>query len=92
MRCYARKLHLQDEQSALSEEYVIQEYKRRIALELVDKLPFRIKRGVMDDPNMIAVELDAVIIDSNKFISKLNELLYEDEFDESITGSATGTL
>ena len=92
MRCYARKLYLQDEQSALSEEWVIQEYKRKIALELVDKLPFRIKKGVMDDPNMIAVELDAVIIDSNKFISKLNELLYEDKFDESITGSTTGTL
>ena len=92
MRYYARKLHLQDEQSTLSEEYVIQEYKRRIALELVDKLPFRIKRGVMDDPNMIAVELDAVIMDSDKFINKLRGLIYEDEFDESITGSSTATL
>ena len=80
MRYYARKL--QDEQSALSEEWVIQEYKRKIALELVDKLPFKVKRGVMDDPNMIAVELDVAIIDSNKFISKLNELLYEDELSE----------
>ena len=82
MRCYARKLHLQDEQSALSEEYVIQEYKRKIALELVDKLPFRIKRGVMDNPNMIAVELDAVIMDSDKFINKLRGLIYEDELSE----------
>ena len=71
---------------------MIQEYKRRIALELVDKLPFRVKRGAMDDPNMVVVELDAVIIDSNKFISKLNELIYEDEFDESITGRTTATL
>lgn len=90
MRCYIRQLYLQEPQSVVSEEYAIQEYKRKIALELVDKLPFRIKRGAMDDPDMVIVELDAVIIDSNKFISKLNELLYDDEFDESITGSASG--
>lgn len=82
MRCYARQLYLQDPKSLVSEDYAIQEYKRKIALELADKLPFRIKRGVMDDPNMIAVELDVAIIDSNKFISKLNELLYEDELSE----------
>lgn len=82
MRCYIRQLCLQDTKSAVSEEYAMQEYKRKIALELVDKLPFRIKRGAMDDPDMVIVELDAVIIDSNKFIGKLNELLYEDELSE----------
>lgn len=92
MRCYTRKLHLQEKQSAVSEECVIQECKRKIALELVDKLPFRVKRGTVDDPDMIVVELDAVIIDSNKFISKLNELIYEDELDESTTEGATATL
>lgn len=90
MRCYAKQLYLHDPKSVVSEEYAIQEYKRKIALELVDKLPFRVKRGAMDDPDMVIVELDAIIIDSNKFISKLNELIYEDEFDESTTGSATG--
>ena len=74
MRCYTRQLHLQDPKSSVSEEWVIQECKRKIALELVDKLPFRIKKDTMDDPDMIVVELDAVIIDSNKFIGKLKHL------------------